>query len=644
MYVLDESHHPQNVQAADARCQIDLIQLIGFLKFRSSTLDSDKASFKQILFPSNERTTINFFAGAEQAAVFLHAFRISDQLVEQLRLTELVEKLMLDPKPLQSLPNPLFGVLFLLSEGQRFQYGEPCVALEGLRVALSMLMPTVVRICDRQTRWATHCGNSRRTLGSEVNLVQGVSKRLYTPTFGAYYSRATAVGGYARSHFWHKPFRPDARPAAQHLRWTINSQELEKKAKQRQTLIKAGYAPVLADNLMASGLYAIPADEYLSDHLAAFALDGQPPGQFYCPDVEQQQAAFEELRNDRFLLIDSYYGHIWPIMGIRPVCTYGRTTDLPLSYDDLSERFIKLKKSRSLGVCCAGRVRIPRILIETYEELLDLIQVIKKVLDEAGEKGKGIFFRGQTKHYSIRRHPSVCEFLYGTQSEDEVSLCTAASRAGFDYDHFASEFQLQLQSMLYSNEETAAFEAPDNNWLAQPIYRCPFNHPRIAQQYLKWLSSYLDSSWDVVVMGLAQHYGIPTHGLDITSDLDTAIWFAKRQSQHRVSAINLSHGVLYIIATDTHLLHQLDSIADLGFEALRPRRQKAYLHYGGWGLHSNLCAEEVVAVVQLGENIEPLNEKSFSFLFPPPDEDLFYGNLRRLQKRAQDKSGYSYLT
>jgi hypothetical protein len=108
--------------------------------------------------------------------------------------------------------------------------------------------------------------------------------------------------------------------------------------------------------------------------------------------------------------------------------------------------------------------------------------------------------------------------------------------------------------------------------------------------------------------------------------------------------MNVEHGVLYIIATDAHLLHQLDNLADLGFEALRPRRQKAYLHYGGWGLHSNLCAEEVVAVVHLGEKIQPVNKQSLSFLFPTPDEDLFYGNLLRLQKLAQDKSGYSYLT
>jgi hypothetical protein len=642
MYVLDETHHPQKVQADNARCQIDLLQLIGFLKFRGSTLNSDNASFKQVLFPSDKRTTINIFAGAEQAAVFLHAFRISEQLVEQLKLAELVEKLVLNPESLRSLPNPLVRASFLLGEGQRFQH-EPCVALEGLRVALAILMPTAVRICYCQTSWATHA-NSWCTLGSEVHLVQGVSKRLYTPTFGAYYSRAMAVGGYARSNFWHKPFEHNARPANKHLRWTINSLELETKAKQRHTLIQAGYAPGVADNLMASGLYAIPADEYVSDHLAAFALDGQPPGQFFCSDMEQQQAAFEELRNDRFLLIDSYYGHIWPIMGIRPVCAYGRTTDLPLSYDGLSERFINQVKRRSFTVSRAGRVRVPRILLETYDELLDLIQAIREVLDEAGEKGKQIFFRGQTRHHSIRRHPSVCEFLYGTQSEDEVSLCTAASRASFDYDHFTSEFQLQLQSILYSREEAAAFQKADNTWLAQPIYRCPFNHPGITQKYLKWLSSYLDSSWDVVVMGLAQHYGIPTHGLDITSDLDTAIWFAKRQSQPRVPAVNVDHGVLYIIATDSHLLHQLDNIADLGFEALRPRRQKAFLHYGGWGLHSNLCAEEVVAVVHLGEKIEPANEKSLSFLFPPPDEDLFYENLLRLQKLAQDKSGYSYLT
>lgn len=124
MYVLDESHHPQTVQAADARCQIDLIQLIGFLKFRSSTLNSDQASFKQVVFPSAERTTINIFAGGEQADVFLRVFRISDQLVEQLELTEVVQKLVLEPQKLKSLVTPLLRVQFLLSEGQRFRYGD----------------------------------------------------------------------------------------------------------------------------------------------------------------------------------------------------------------------------------------------------------------------------------------------------------------------------------------------------------------------------------------------------------------------------------------------------------------------------------------------------------------------------------------
>ena len=31
---------------------------------------------------------------------------------------------------------------------------------------------------------------------------------------------------------------------------------------------------------------------------------------------------------------------------------------------------------------------------------------------------------------------------------------------------------------------------------------------------------------DYGVMALAQHYGLPTHGLDVTTSMDVAIWFA----------------------------------------------------------------------------------------------------------------------
>ncbi len=156
--------------------------------------------------------------------------------------------------------------------------------------------------------------------------------------------------------------------------------------------------------------------------------------------------------------------------------------------------------------------------------------------------------------------------------------------------------------------------------------------------------------WEMLVMGLAQHYGIPTHGLDITTSIEVALWFAfhewyeyaaasseccwyRRLVREPKSATD-EYPVLYIIATDRDLKRDLDQVEFAELPAVRPTRQHAYLHYGGWGLHTNICAEDVVAAVFLSELFEPPDLPSVQYLFPDEKEDPLYGELLELKRKA----------
>ena len=61
------------------------------------------------------------------------------------------------------------------------------------------------------------------------------------------------------------------------------------------------------------------------------------------------------------------------------------------------------------------------------------------------------------------------------------------------------------------------------------VYREAANsYGDLAAIHKKWheLAKLPEADWDISVMALGQHYGIPTHGIDVTSDILIAVWFA----------------------------------------------------------------------------------------------------------------------
>lgn len=656
---------------------VDLIQLLGALAFRRNEPHREPETFDLHVAPGTAGVKGPLvFSGSEQARAFLASFRWTEELVRQLELAGLPPDWLDRLRRIAGEKGHIY-VEFPTAEGSELPPNEPYARISTSGLSFFATATTVSHICLFQTQHATQARALAAIVGQRGVPAQSGSRRFYSITAAACLARASVVGGFTRfvmgpsgeERFHEEEGR--TRPREPH--WTVNSRRIVAEDERLPLLEEAGYPRDLAQALFDSGIYVLRRDEYLGDHLAAFALDGSEPDLVAGDDLAELEKAKCWLRDDGYLLIDRHYQALWPLLEPRPVAIYGRTHELPAHFEILlpfsTSRPIALfdtsaegerdgeglpeylLRYRTAAMTRARRVTIPKIRIRSHRELGMLVQRVRVGLRNTG---KALLLRGQPRHYELRRHPAVREMLYGDGEVDELSLPTSASRRSFDYDSFGASFQLQLQSEIYRDVEPPSFSRVDTAWLEGALHLSPFADVTIARRYALWRRLSLDYGWDVVVMGLAQHYGIPSHGLDLTSSLDVALFFAlHRFDRGRYERLALREDlpdrqwpVVYLVATKAPLLHQLERIEQLGIEARRPQRQRAFLHYGGWGFHTNVCAEEVVAVAMLHPEFDAPELPTSRYLFPPPDEDPFYRRLLDLKDRASAlglEEGYRHI-
>ena len=228
----------------------------------------------------------------------------------------------------------------------------------------------------------------------------------------------------------------------------------------------------------------------------------------------------------------------------------------------------------------------------------------------------GLFFRGQSSLYRLNRPDRVKRLLFADSCAFEPSVPTAAGRHRFDYDsvHFALRHYLQ--------------------------YRHFADQPAGQSEQWEYLLGDSMLKLDYALMALAQHYGIPTHGLDVTTDPAVACWFAthcfdlaaNRASYRKLSAADWPSSpkdrpVVLVCQVVTHSLaaslHDCQELEALGLTALRPHRQKARFFLGGHSEHRNRLAEAIVCVLRLGPG-DYDRGLSFDHLFPEPAQDPAY--------------------
>jgi hypothetical protein len=377
------------------------------------------------------------------------------------------------------------------------------------------------------------------------------------------------------------------------------------------------YDSGIANELSKSGIIGLPANLLLP------LVTAQNNGTYFgslpvdewnlanLPDThllgQSAQDVFEKEQLPGFIM-DKYYRT--PFRARRPnnQGLLGANSVLRDHYTD----FYKLVGDTPLLRCkhyCA-----PVIEVASFKEIEEYIAKIPLRGNE------GIFFRGQTSLYTLPRTEIVKKMLFANSCSVEPSLVTAAARTHFDYDsvHFALKYFLMEALEFRSN-----YSWPDSSKIIRE----------------KQVNASLEI--DHAIMALSQHYGIPSHGLDITSNPDVALWFAINKYNvvnNKASYIKLEESdwdlndctkwpIIFVCQSVTHTiqpsLHDCHELTDVGITALRPIRQSAKFFLGGHSEHQNRLAETIVCAFRL----KPGDYKTtvdFDFLFPSPNDDKAY--------------------
>lgn len=235
--------------------------------------------------------------------------------------------------------------------------------------------------------------------------------------------------------------------------------------------------------------------------------------------------------------------------------------------------------------------KIPCIMVSSQDELIKTIEEVKTKY----QYGWKILFRGQGREYYLTRNENTLRILYNENSAHELSLLPSSARSRESFEDIYPTWSIIVNHFKH-----------DMNI-----------HDPHTISYMRFMLN----------MSLAQHYGLPSCGLDLTDDIGTALFFALNKYVHgnpsRYVRKLSGESVIYILECDDQDTIPY-SIFNYNNEISHPRAQNAYFFHTGWGFSSNRAARQVRAAIYFDASITFSREKTVEELFPADDSFAKY--------------------
>lgn len=274
------------------------------------------------------------------------------------------------------------------------------------------------------------------------------------------------------------------------------------------------------------------------------------------------------VRADDELILDRHYGLAYHAMELRPAAIWGRTVDLPTYSGD------SLANSGFLRVPFR---RIPRHVVHSRAEIKNLIATIR-----SADPNLRMLFRGQTTEHTIKRSRETSQWLFGEDAVLEPSLTTSASRRRPALEQVLPEWCGLLKLFLI---EACEMKGRDDYEYFTEGFRFP-----------------------LFALALAQHYGLPTSGLDVTDRLEVALFFALMNYEKPEGSCQATYSrqtkfksmpVIYLLFPPEQQQFDYEQYRVEGFSHGRPDAQSARFMHMGWGHTINTCAERIFLALYL---------------------------------------------
>lgn len=312
--------------------------------------------------------------------------------------------------------------------------------------------------------------------------------------------------------------------------------------------------------------------------------------------------------------VDPYFGLSWSWTPKPGAALYGRTDDIPPAPVDAhgNGQFLRVPFRR-----------IPIIEIGSMAELHSLARSVRS--EDPSVRG---VWRGQVSQYFLKRQDADKLRLYGDVDILEPSLVPSASRSNVYFPDFHAAWSglLDLYMVRRLGELSSTY---------------PSNKRRLASDLAAFGAGYNYRLW---ALATAQHYGLPSVGLDLTPDIDVALFFAL----HRI-AIDRATGALTVTRADAtaepviyglggfknDLLND-EEIGPAWLQCARPRAQKAMFYVTAWGLSSNKAADRIYCAIKLRDHANwrlPLSKED---LFPNGPADPLVEFLLEMRGKSSD--------
>lgn len=310
------------------------------------------------------------------------------------------------------------------------------------------------------------------------------------------------------------------------------------------------------------------------------------------------------------VLVDTYYGLAydpWIRAGGVP---YGLTDKLPKGpLDDLAAGYLRIPFAR-----------IPCIKVRDKVGLMRVVERIKQSYPDLP-----LLFRGQSSEYLLNRRADTLEALYGDRVQ-EPSLLPSADRRGINIDMVGPVWCGTLRWFL-------------DLWATKRKDDAQYKRiHEVGQHYL----------FHRFALAMAQHYGLPSSGLDVTDSIETALFFALHSFSRSQTEPNIllcsrttregSAPVLYIFGVEIDM-HYISFEGQLLGELPnnRPSRQSAFFLHRGWGMARNQAACNLLVALYPDLDGDYGTLPMADYLFPGPKEDLFGVAIESAKRYIGDK-------